>query len=83
MDPPQPGTSNIPGNATPASAAVVDGTDYMGSNNGSAYALDRATGQVVWEREIGAGVSAGPAVSGNTVVFGAWDGKLYAFTEQN
>lgn len=55
----------------------------MGSNNGSAYALERATGQVVWEREIGAWVGAGPAVSGNTVIFGAWDGNLYAFTEQN
>ena len=54
----------------------------MGSNNGSAYALDHATGEVVWEREIGAWVSAGPAVSGNTVIFGGWDGNLYAFTEQ-
>jgi outer membrane protein assembly factor BamB len=36
----------------------------------------------VWEREIGAWVGAGPAISGNTLVFGSWDGNLYAFTEK-
>ena len=65
-----------------SSPAVSGDTVYVGSNNGSFYALDRATGAIEWEREIGTWVGAGPAISGNAVVFGAWDGNLYTFAEQ-
>ena len=64
-----------------SSPAVSGDTVYVGSNNGFFYALDRASGAVRWEREIGAWVGAGPAISGNAIVFGAWDGNLYAFAE--
>jgi outer membrane protein assembly factor BamB len=43
--------------------------------------LDRATGEPRWQYQIGTWVAAGPAVSGNTLVVGAWDGNLYAFTD--
>jgi outer membrane protein assembly factor BamB len=66
-----------------SSPAVSGDTIYVGANNGSAYALDRRTGEIAWEREIGAWVGAGPAISGNTVIFGSWDGNLYAFTAGN
>ena len=39
-----------------------------------------APGQPLWQHNLGTWVSAGPAVSGNTVVVGALDGNLYAFT---
>jgi outer membrane protein assembly factor BamB len=43
-------------------------------------ALDLATGRVVWSRDgIGGFVEAKPLVAGGLVVFGAWDGLLYAF----
>ena len=65
-----------------SSPAVSGATVYVGSNNGSFYALDRASGEIEWEREIGTWVGAGPAISGNALVFGAWDGNLYAFAEK-
>ena len=53
----------------------------MGANNGHLYALDRATGAELWKFEIGTWVASGPAISGNALLAGAWDGNLYAFTE--
>src|SRR5262245_14002584 len=31
-----------------------------------------------WEFEAGSGITGTPAVAGNRVVFGSWDGKIYA-----
>ncbi|MFU8854360.1 PQQ-binding-like beta-propeller repeat protein, partial [Micromonospora sp. SL1-18] len=62
-----------------SSPVVAGDTLFIGSNNGRFYALDKATGNVLWEHEIGAWVGAGPAASGNTVVVGAYDGNLYAY----
>lgn len=78
-----PGTSHIPGNATPASAAVADGTVYMGFPDGNVTALDAQTGNVVWSRllpgrlDLG-GVHSSPAVSGDTVYVGSNNGSAYA-----
>jgi outer membrane protein assembly factor BamB len=52
---------------------------YVGANNGFLYTLDRATGAQVSSFEIGTWVASGPAISGNALVAGAWDGNLYAF----
>ncbi|MGH2970431.1 MAG: PQQ-binding-like beta-propeller repeat protein [Solirubrobacteraceae bacterium] len=65
-----------------SSPAVSGDVVYVGSNNGSYYALDRVSGEIEWEREIGTWVGAGPAISGNALVFGAWDGNLYTFAER-
>lgn len=78
-----PGTSNIPGNATPASAAVADGTVYMGFPDGNVTALDAASGQVLWTRLLPGkldfgGVHSSPAVSGGTVYVGSNNGFAYA-----
>lgn len=77
------GTSNIPGNATPASAAVVDGTVYMGFPDGNVTALDAETGSVVWSRLLPGrldfgGVHSSPAVSGDTLYVGSNNGSAYA-----
>jgi outer membrane protein assembly factor BamB len=43
------------------------------------YALDRATGGLGWRYEIGPWVKSSPAVTGNAVLVGAYDGNLYCF----
>ena len=60
-------------------AAVSGNTVYVGSNNGFLYGLDRRTGAQVLSFEIGTWVASGPAISGNALLAGAWDGNLYAF----
>lgn len=81
MEPSAPRQARLRGGVH-SSPAVSGDTIYVGSNNGSFYALDRNTGEIAWEHEIGTWVGAGPAVSDNTLVFGTWDGNLYAFTEK-
>lgn len=78
-----PGPSHIPGNATPATAAVVDGTVYMGFPDGNVTALDAATGDVVWTRLLPGkldfgGVHSSPAISGGTLYVGSNNGSAYA-----
>ncbi|SDJ73591.1 Outer membrane protein assembly factor BamB, contains PQQ-like beta-propeller repeat [Nonomuraea maritima] len=62
-----------------SSPVVAGDTLFVGANNGRFYALATDTGQILWSHEIGTWVGAGPAVSGNTVVTGTWDGNLYAY----
>ena len=54
-----------------ASPAVVDGTVYVGSNDGSLYALDAADGERLWRTEIGGSVTTSPAVVNGTVYAGS------------
>ena len=53
---------------------------FFPSNDGHLYALDSLTGQPLWQHEIGTWVASSPAISGNTLVVGALDGNLYAYT---
>lgn len=54
-----------------ASPAVVDGTVYIGSRDASLYALDAATGEVLWHREDGsAWVVGSAAISGDRLFNG-------------
>ncbi|MFD7444428.1 PQQ-binding-like beta-propeller repeat protein [Streptomyces sp. NPDC059909] len=62
-----------------SSPVVAGDTLFVGANNGRFYALAADTGQPLWNHEMGTWVGAGPAVSGNTVVAGSWDGNLYAY----
>jgi outer membrane protein assembly factor BamB/predicted phosphodiesterase len=63
------------------SPVVTGDTVYVGANNGHVYGFDRATGAQVWDYETGAWNATGMAVTGNTLVFGSWDGNLYAFAK--
>ncbi|WP_325049319.1 outer membrane protein assembly factor BamB family protein [Jiangella rhizosphaerae] len=65
------------------SPVVTGDTVYVGANNGHVYGFDRATGAQVWDYETGAWNATGMAVTGNTLVFGSWDGNLYAFTARS
>ena len=43
------------------------------------YALDAATGRVLWSWRNGRVLGASPAVIGGTAYFASWDKYLYAF----
>ena len=60
------------------SAAIHEGTVYVGSDNGKVYALDLATGTKIWEYSTGGKVRCSPAVADGVVVFGSDDHTFYA-----
>jgi outer membrane protein assembly factor BamB len=60
--------------------AVADGVIYVGTGNGTVYALDVATGHIRWHVPTGNNdIFSSPVVSGHIVYIGSEDGKLYAF----
>ncbi|MFF4307808.1 PQQ-binding-like beta-propeller repeat protein [Streptomyces sp. NPDC001601] len=61
-----------------SSPAVVNGTVYVGSDDGKVYGLDAATGAKKWAHATGDAVFSSPAVVGGTVYVGSTDRTLYA-----
>jgi outer membrane protein assembly factor BamB len=61
-----------------SSPAVVNGTVYVGSSDGSLYAVDAVTGEAQWTFETGGPVRSSPAVVEDTVYVGSDDNHLYA-----
>jgi outer membrane protein assembly factor BamB len=61
-----------------SSPLVVDGKVVFGSGDGHVYAVDAATGRLVWKFRTGDVVHASPAYADGLVVVGSWDGRLYA-----
>jgi outer membrane protein assembly factor BamB len=61
-----------------SSPAVVDGTVYVGSDDGSIYALGAETGEKQWSTETEDRVSSSPAVVDGTVYIRNWAGSTYA-----
>lgn len=68
----------------PKSTPAVDQEKvYFGTDDGTFYALDKKTGEVVWTYKVLFGVKhkyifSAPAVYKNLVYFGAYDGNFYA-----
>lgn len=60
------------------SPAVVDGTVYVGSTDGSVYAIDAGMGERRWSVATDGRIEATPAVDGGTVYVGSYDMHLYA-----
>jgi hypothetical protein len=56
-----------------SSPTVADGTVYVGSANGSLYAVDSATGEEQWAFETGNPVTSSPTVADGTVYVGSLD----------
>jgi len=56
--------------------AVTGGRAVFGSRDGGCYAVDAATGKLVWRSEVGSPVLSSPAVAGDAVLFGDDEGKL-------
>lgn len=66
------------------SAPVLDDDAlYMGFDDGTFRALDKRTGDVLWEysvgrHPVGKGILSSPALHEGIVYFGAYDGRMYA-----
>lgn len=66
------------------SAPIVDENHvYFGTDSGTLYALDLATGDRVWTFDVGPhpfgkGIFSSPALHDGTIFFGAYDGNVYA-----
>lgn len=63
-----------------SSPAVVDGTVYVGSADGSIYALSAADGTKQWTYKTDGGVGSSPAVVNDTVYVGSQDNSIYALS---
>jgi outer membrane protein assembly factor BamB len=57
---------------------VAGDTVYVGSEDDKVYALDTATGHLVWSYPTGDIVVASPAVAGGITYAASDDGRLYA-----
>jgi outer membrane protein assembly factor BamB len=91
---PQPTMQGQPSASLYATPVVVNGVVYIGSNTGMFYALDEATGAVLWQQLLGyttsitcgsghgvtssATLATDPASGMLTVYVGGGDGYLYA-----
>ena len=62
-----------------SSPIVVGKRVYVGSSDGSLYAVDMRTGNEEWRFEAGAPITASPAVASKCLVIGTEDGVLYCF----
>jgi eukaryotic-like serine/threonine-protein kinase len=61
-----------------SSPAVTDDAVYVGSTDGSLYAVDRADGQLRWKFDSRGPISSSPAVSEGVVYVSSVDGNVYA-----
>ena len=57
---------------------MVDGTVYVGSNDGNVYALAASDGSEQWSFETGDYVTSSPTVVDGTVFVGSYDNNVYA-----
>ena len=64
--------------AVASSPAVVDGTVYVGGDDGSLRALRADTGAQVWRYRTDSRIRSSPAVAGDTVVVGGTDQSVHA-----
>jgi len=69
--------STLTGGAVDSSPTVVNGIVYVGSDDGSVYAMNATTGQIVWKTDTGAAVDSSPTLVSGTIYVGA-DNGLYA-----
>ena len=66
-------------NTVSSSAAVANGTVYIGSNDANLYALDAVTGSLKWSLALDGPIDlSSPAVANGTVYIGTTGGTLYA-----
>lgn len=68
--------------AVRSSPAVVEGTVYVGSDDGHVYAIDAATGEQQWAYRTGGAVVSSPAVFDHVVYVGSNDHHLHAVSAE-
>ena len=66
------------GEGIESTAAIVDGTVYVGSLDGHLWALDLSTAEVRWKYEAGDEIKSSPLVHEGTVYFGDESGAFHA-----
>lgn len=66
------------GDEVNSSAAIETGRVFIGSSDGSIYAIDLHTGRKIWSYETGDMVEATPCVIDDQVFVGSSDGFMYA-----
>ena len=58
--------------------AVTDDQVYFGNDNGTFYAIDRVSGELVWSFATeSANLPSSPVIAGDIVVFGSFDASVY------
>ena len=65
---------------TLSTPALGNGKLYFGSPDGAFYAIDAATGELVWKFQGSQPVIQSPAVAPNGTIYAGIDGKIYSFT---
>src|SRR5260370_25959933 len=66
------------GGAVKSSAAIDHGQAFIGSDDGSIYAIDLAKGEKKWSYKTGGPVDSSPLALDGNVYVGSADGSLYA-----
>jgi outer membrane protein assembly factor BamB len=61
-----------------SSPAIANGVIFVGSNDGSMYAIDQETGAQKWAAMTHGRIASSPAVAHGMVYFGSYDGYFYA-----
>ncbi len=66
-----------------AEGITENGSLFIGSGDGNFFRIDIRTGKILWQFKGAEGLIQGkPAVSGSTVIFGAWDTYLYCLDKK-
>ncbi|WP_096394386.1 PQQ-binding-like beta-propeller repeat protein [Halorubrum trapanicum] len=63
--------------------AVHDGTVYVGSHDGNAYAIDLATGEAEWSTPTGGWITGSVTATDEHVLVGSYDAHLYALDRED
>jgi outer membrane protein assembly factor BamB/predicted phosphohydrolase len=67
-----------------AEGVIEDGSVYIGGGNPNFYRINIRDGKIIWQFDGIAGLIQGrPALSGSSVIFGAWDTYLYCLDKKN
>jgi len=66
------------GGASKATPLIMDGTVYLGANDGKFHAVDAKTGAVKWTFDAGGEILTSAATLDGLVFFGAADGRFHA-----
>lgn len=66
------------GDMIESTAAVVDGTLYVGVLDGTLYAIDAQTGDKRWTYQTNASIKASPSIHDGIIYFGDGDGVFHA-----
>ena len=66
------------GDMIESTAAIVDGTVYIGALDGILYAIDARTGEKRWTYQANSSIKASPAIHDGIVYFGDGDGVFQA-----